>query len=57
MFLLASMKGLPECPHRMRRDEVQVTGDGQDGGAAEHQNGLETWCHDGKRSEWRLNGP
>jgi hypothetical protein len=51
------MKGLPERAHVMRRDKVQVTGERHQGGAADEQNGLESCCHDGQRSEARLNGP
>jgi len=50
------MKGLPERAHVLRRNEVKVTGHRQEGGAANHQNGLEPCCHDGKRSEGWLNG-
>jgi hypothetical protein len=41
--------------HVVRGDEVQISGDRQEGAAANDENGLE--CHDGKRSEGRLNGP
>jgi hypothetical protein len=49
------MEHLPECVHVVRGDKVQVSGERQEGAAANDEHGFE--CHVGKRSECRLNGP